>query len=299
MLNGIISIYKKRGFTSHDVVAKSRGILRERRIGHTGTLDPEAEGVLPICIGPATKAVNYLADADKCYEAEVILGATTTTEDATGEVLEVYEVNVTKEQIEEVVASFIGPYIQTPPMYSAIKVNGVRLYELARQGIVVERPSREVTIYSCDIIEWIDEKRFRIRVKCSKGTYIRTLCTDIGRALGCGAHMGYLLRTQVGAFTLENSMTLEVLEAHKEQIEPYIYDLDTLFAHLPKAQIKAEGRKYLANGNPLAMGHLKDAQGFEAGMFIRIYNEQDKFVALYKWNEKRKLLEVEKMFSLS
>lgn len=153
MLNGIINIYKKKGYTSHDVVAKARGILRERKIGHTGTLDPEAEGVLPLCIGAATKAVPYLTDADKCYEAEVILGETTTTEDATGEVLERREVNVSKEQIEKVVVSFIGDYIQTPPMYSAIKVNGVRLYELARQGLVVERPSRKVIIYSCDIIE--------------------------------------------------------------------------------------------------------------------------------------------------
>ena len=299
MLNGIISIYKKRGFTSHDVVAKSRGILRERRIGHTGTLDPEAEGVLPICIGPATKAVNYLADADKCYEAEVILGATTTTEDATGEVLEVREVNVTQEQIKEVVASFVGPYVQTPPMYSAIKVNGVRLYELARQGIVVERPSREVTIYSCDIIEWIDEKRFRIRVKCSKGTYIRTLCTDIGKALGCGAHMGYLLRTQVGAFVLEESLTLEELEAHKEHIEPYMHSLEVLFAHYQVAQINESGKKYLANGNALSLQHLKEMQSFADGELVRIYNAEGKFVALYKWNEKRQLLEVEKMFSLS
>lgn len=299
MLNGIISIYKKRGFTSHDVVAKSRGILRERRIGHTGTLDPEAEGVLPICIGPATKAVNYLADADKTYEAEVILGATTTTEDATGEVLETQEVNVTKEQIEKVVDSFVGPYVQTPPMYSAIKVNGVRLYELARQGIVVERPSRQVIIYSCDIIEWIDEKRFRIRVKCSKGTYIRTLCTDIGKALGCGAHMGYLLRTQVGAFSLENSLTLEELEAHKEHIEEYMQSLEVLFAHYPKVQIKESGKKYLSNGNALLIEHLKEKHNFEEGAFIRIYNEQNKFVALYKWNAKRQLLEVEKMFSLS
>ena len=302
MLNGIISIYKKRGFTSHDVVAKSRGILRERKIGHTGTLDPEAEGVLPICIGAATKAVNYLADADKCYEAEVILGATTTTEDATGEILVEREVNVTKEQIKKVVASFVGPYIQTPPMYSAIKVNGVRLYELARQGIEVERPSREVIIYSCDIIEWIDEKRFRIRVKCSKGTYIRTLCTDIGKALECGAHMGYLLRTQVGAFTLEESITLEELEAHKEQVESYMQSLEVLFAHYPKAQIKESGKKYLENGNAFSIEHVISVQYIDEqsdlkdGALIRIYNENGRFVALYKWNEKRHLLEVEKMF---
>ena len=298
MLNGIISIYKKKGYTSHDVVAKSRGILKERRIGHTGTLDPEAEGVLPICIGQATKAVNYLADADKCYEAEVILGTTTTTEDATGEILEIHEVKVSKNQIEEVVKSFIGEYTQIPPMYSAIKVNGVRLYELARQGIEVERPSRTVNIYTCDVIEWIDEKRFRIRVSCSKGTYIRTLCTDIGKALGCGAHMGYLLRTQVGAFTLDQSITLEELEAHKEEITPYIQTLEVLFSHYPKAQIKKSGRKYLDNGNAFEIKHLEKWNGLADGEMIRIYSDEGSFRALYKWNEKRHLLEVEKMFTL-
>ena len=299
MLNGIISIYKKRGYTSHDVVAKARGILRERRIGHTGTLDPEAEGVLPICIGQATKAVNYLADADKCYEAEVILGTTTTTEDATGEILETHEVKVLKTQIEEVVKSFIGEYTQIPPMYSAIKVNGVRLYELARQGIEVERPSRRVSIYGCDVIEWMDEKRFRIRVSCSKGTYIRTLCTDIGKALGCGAHMGYLLRTQVGVFSLEQSITLEELEAHKDEITPYIQTLEDIFSHFPKTQIKESGKKYLDNGNALELKHLEKWAGLADGEMIRIYSEEGSFRALYKWNEKRQLLEVEKMFTLT
>ena len=299
MLNGIISIYKKKGYTSHDVVAKARGILRERRIGHTGTLDPEAEGVLPICIGQATKAVNYLADADKCYEAEVILGTTTTTEDATGDILEEREVLVTRAQVEDVIQSFVGEYTQVPPMYSAIKVNGVRLYELARQGIKVERPSRNVMIYSCDLIEWIDEKRFRIRVKCSKGTYIRTLCTDIGKVLGCGAHMGYLLRTQVGAFSLEESITLEELEAHKEALEPYVQTLERLFSHYPKAQIIESGKKYLDNGNAIERRHLEKWEALTDGQMIRIYSEKGIFRALYKWNEKRQLLEVEKIFALT
>lgn len=299
LTSGIISIYKKRGFTSHDVVAKARGILRERRIGHTGTLDPEAEGVLPLCIGTATKVVPYLADADKCYEAEVILGATTTTEDATGEILTQQEVSVTQAEIKRVVDSFIGEYVQTPPMYSAIKVNGVRLYELARQGIEVERPSRKVIIYSCDIIEWIDEKRFRIRVNCSKGTYIRTLCTDIGKALGCGAHMGYLLRTRVGAFTLENSLTLEQLEQHKEDVSSFMHGLEEIFSDYPKVCINELGQKYLSNGNPLKKQHLMQNDAYEDGAVIRIYDVQNEFRALYKWNAKRQLLEVEKMFSLS
>lgn len=298
MLNGIISIYKKRGYTSHDVVAKARGILRERRIGHTGTLDPEAEGVLPICIGAATKAVNYLADADKCYEAEVILGTTTTTEDATGEILETCLVHVTREEIEKVISSFVGEYTQIPPMYSAIKVNGVRLYELARQGIEIERPSRNVTIYSCEVIEWIDYARFRIRVKCSKGTYIRTLCTDIGKALGCGAHMGYLLRTQVGAFTLSESLTLEELEEQKETIQSHLYALEVLFAHYPRVQIRETGKKFLDNGNALWKEHIEEFGALENGKLVRMYNEKGVFKALYKWNAKRGYFEVEKMFSV-
>ena len=299
MINGIINIYKKKGYTSHDVVAKARGILRERKIGHTGTLDPDAEGVLPLCIGSATKAVPYLADVDKCYEAEVILGMTTTTEDATGEPLEYYEVNVTREKIEEVVALFIGSYTQTPPMYSAIKVNGVRLYELARQGIVVERPSRTVTIYACDIIEWIDEKRFRIRVHCSKGTYIRTLCTDIGKALGCGAHMGYLLRTQVGAFSLEDSLTLEELENHKEALSPYIRTLELIFKDYRKVTINESGKKRLTNGNALTMKHVTQSIECTPQELIRVYDENNQFIALYKWNATQKILEVERMFQTS
>lgn len=299
MINGIINIYKKKGYTSHDVVAKARGILRERKIGHTGTLDPDAEGVLPLCIGAATKAVPYLSDADKCYEAEVILGVTTTTEDATGEPLEYHEVNVTKESIERVIKSFVGDYVQTPPMYSAIKVNGVRLYELARQGIIVDRPSRTVTIYACDIIEWIDEKRFRIRVHCSKGTYIRTLCTDIGKALGCGAHMGYLLRTQVGAFSLDDSITLETLENYKEDLAPHIKTLEALFKGYKKVTVNQLGKKLLANGNALTMKHITEQIEYSPQELIRVYNEKNYFVALYKWNDTKNILEVERMFQTS
>lgn len=293
-MDGMLNIYKKRGFTSHDVVAKARGILKERRIGHAGTLDPEAEGVLPLCIGKATKAVPYLTDEIKCYEAEVILGQTTTTEDATGDIIETHEVTVTKEQIEKVVASFIGPYIQTPPMYSAIKVNGVRLYELARKGIEVQRPSREVVIKDCQIIKWFDQTRFKIKVCCSKGTYIRTLCTDIGKKLGCGAHMGYLLRTQVGLFKLEESITLETLEAHKLDITPYLYSLETLFKHYQKAQITLKGQKRLLNGNALSQKDLVTPLQLEDKEIICVYDKA--FKALYKWNKLSQQLEVEKMF---
>ncbi len=297
MLNGVINIYKERGFTSHDVVAKARGILRERKIGHTGTLDPEAEGVLPICIGNATKVVPYLTDANKCYEAEVILGITTTTEDSTGEVISEKDVNVTKESIKEVVDSFIGEYMQTPPMYSAIKINGTRLYELARQGIVVDRPSRKVNIFSCDIIEWIDEKRFKIRVSCSKGTYIRTLCTDIGEKLNCGAHMGSLLRTRVGEFKLENSITLKELDLYKSNIDEYMTRVDSIFEEYPLGVISEIGQKRLSNGNALKNMDFKYiSEKYKEGI-IRVNDMNDKFTALYKWDEDKQCFIVEKMFN--
>lgn len=296
MLNGIINVYKERGYTSHDVVAKVRGILRERRVGHTGTLDPEAEGVLPLCIGPATKVVPYLTDADKCYEAEVILGATTTTEDATGEVLETRPVNVTAQQVEAVVKSFIGDYEQIPPMYSAIKVNGVRLYELARKGMVVERPKRQVKIYDCEIIAPLVENKFKIRVHCSKGTYIRTLCTDIGEKLGCGAHMGSLLRTKVGHYELKDSLKLAEIEAVKENITAHIEDLEEIFKELPQCIVKASLEKLLYNGNALKLHAIEAFEESYKQDFIRIYDTKNRFIALYKWDEKKSCLQVEKMF---
>ncbi|PHV71784.1 tRNA pseudouridine(55) synthase TruB [Sporanaerobium hydrogeniformans] len=296
MLNGIINIYKEKGYTSHDVVAKARRILSERKIGHTGTLDPEAEGVLPICIGKATGVVPYLTDADKCYEAEVILGAYTTTEDATGEVIERFEVATTKEQISEVIKSFEGSYIQTPPMYSAIKVNGVRLYELARQGLVVDRPSREVKIYSCEMIEWLSELRFKIRVCCSKGTYIRTLCTDIGRKLGCGAYMGELLRTQVGTFLVEDSVTLDVLESHREEVQSYLYPFEEIFKDYKVVTVKENGIKLLQNGNKLQFKYLEEVGAWNEGELIRVHTPKGDFIALYKVNKTQKILQVEKMF---
>lgn len=297
MYSGIINIYKEKGFTSHDVVAKARGILRERRIGHTGTLDPDAEGVLPICIGPATKVVPYLSDADKCYEAEVILGVTTTTEDASGEVLETYPVNVSREQIEEVVASFVGDYTQIPPMYSAIKVNGVRLYELARRGEVVERPSRQVYIESCEIIEFMAQDRFRIRVNCSKGTYIRTLCTDIGKALGCGAHMGYLLRTRVGHYALKDSIKLADLEARRDDIASLIEPLERIFSELKMLHVNEVGEKFLCNGNPLKMQHIAEKEILpKEGELFTVHDLNGQFKALYQWQQDKQYFKVEKMF---
>ncbi|MEG1295391.1 MAG: tRNA pseudouridine(55) synthase TruB [Niameybacter sp.] len=295
MLSGIINIYKEKGFTSHDVVAKARGILRERKIGHTGTLDPDAEGALPLCIGKATKVVPYLTDADKCYEAVVRLGAYTTTEDASGEILETFPVNVTPEQVLEVVKSFEGAYTQIPPMYSAIKVNGVRLYELARKGIVVDRPSREVTILGCELLEWIDETSFKIRVDCSKGTYIRTLCTDIGRKLGCGAYMESLLRTRVGHFELSKSITLKELEAYKEIITPYVHTIEELFKTYPAVTIKEAYNKILYNGNPVRFEAVHTLPEEDVA-FVRVYDEAEKFIGLYTIDKQKQQLTMERNF---
>ena len=186
MIHGIINVYKEKGFTSHDVVAKLRGIVGQKKIGHTGTLDPDATGVLPVCLGKATKLCDLLTDKNKTYEAVLLLGKTTDTQDITGEVLEEKSTEaLTEEKVREAIEGFIGDYEQIPPMYSALKVNGKKLYELAREGKVIERKARPVKILDIQILE-IDLPKVRMEVSCSKGTYIRTLCHDIGEKLGCG-----------------------------------------------------------------------------------------------------------------
>ncbi|MBO5657188.1 MAG: tRNA pseudouridine(55) synthase TruB, partial [Agathobacter sp.] len=208
MTNGIVNVYKEKGFTSFDVVAKMRGIFHQKKIGHTGTLDPDAEGVLPVCLGKATKVCDLLTDKDKEYKAVLLLGKQTDTQDITGTVLNEREVNVTEEEVRQVIDSFVGTYDQVPPMYSALKVNGQKLCDLARAGITVERKSRPVTIHSITIMK-VELPEVEMVVHCSKGTYIRTLCEDIGLSLGTFGCMKSLLRTRVAHFTLENSYTLE------------------------------------------------------------------------------------------
>ncbi|ONI46429.1 tRNA pseudouridine(55) synthase TruB [Candidatus Epulonipiscioides gigas] len=286
-MDGIINIYKEKGFTSHDVVAKARGILKQRKIGHTGTLDPEAVGVLPICIGAATKIVSYLSDLNKTYEAEIILGAYTTTEDSTGEIVETFPVNVTNDQVLDVLKTFIGKYEQIPPMYSAIKINGQRLYELARKNIVIDRPSREVIIFKLEQLKLLNNNRFTVSVSCSKGTYIRTLCTDIGKKLGCGAYMGELTRTSVGDFKIEDSITLSQLQENKEK---YIKTIESMFEKYPKITISENFNKVLYNGNSLNF----DDKYKDEGSFFRIYDYLNNFIGLYKLVDNK--LVVEKMF---
>lgn len=295
-MNGIINVYKEPGYTSFDVVAKLRGILHQKKIGHTGTLDPDAEGVLPVCLGKATKVCDLLTEKDKTYQAVCRLGVETDTQDLSGAVLQSYDIqHITSEQISRAAERFLGDSMQIPPMYSALKVNGKRLYELAREGKTVERKPRPVHISALHISEInLEEGTFHMEVTCSKGTYIRTLCHDIGRALGIGAAMEHLTRTQVSVFRIEDALTLAEIERlakdSAEGIAARVCQVDTLFPQLRKAQIKPEAERLLENGNRLPCGALawpdKAGQGKEqerilvydgCGMFRAIYVKSDTY----------------------
>lgn len=298
-MDGIINVYKEKGYTSHDVVAKLRGILHQKKIGHTGTLDPDATGVLPVCLGKATKVCELLTDKKKTYLAVVHLGVQTDTQDLTGTILEEREVQVTEEQIRETTASFLGDYEQIPPMYSAVKVNGKRLYELARQGKEVERKARRVHIYTCDITD-IDlaSNEFSMEVTCSKGTYIRTLCQDIGEKLGCGAAMASLVRTQVDRFQIEDALTLERIEAlqKEKELEPFILPVDQLFEAYDKIVVADKAVSYLQNGNKVNAGFCRGNIPTEEGKRVRMYDTKDRFYAIYRWDAGQNVFVNDKMF---
>lgn len=285
MYNGIINVYKEAGFTSHDVVAKLRGILKQKKIGHTGTLDPDAVGVLPVCLGNATKLCDMLTDKSKEYEACMLLGVSTDTQDISGTILEKREVHVSEEQVKEAILSFIGEYDQIPPMYSAIKVNGKKLYELAREGKEVERKPRHVEISDIQILSMcLPEVVFR--VGCSKGTYIRTLCVDIGEKLGCLATMKSLKRTRVGNFPIENAVTLSQIEelVAQNKIEEKIVATDQVFIDYARVQIRPEHSKSLANGNQLYLNQvLTSKESFEPNEMVRVYDEENHFTGVYSF----------------
>ncbi len=297
MINGIMNVYKEKGFTSHDVVAKLRGICKQKKIGHTGTLDPDAEGVLPVCFGNATKLCDMLTDQKKEYEAEFILGVTTDTQDISGTVQRKREVTTTKKALEEAIMSFLGWYDQIPPMYSALKVNGKRLYELAREGKEVERKARKVNILSIDILD-IMLPKFRIRVTCSKGTYIRTLGSDIGEKLGCGATMTSLLRTRVGNFKVEDALTLAHIEDLRDANELLlrVVMVESLFEQLRRATVKSEYRNYIDNGNKLFQNQLYENCKWIPAEQIRIYNDDDIFCGIYEYESCGNVFKPVKMF---
>ncbi|WP_432628475.1 tRNA pseudouridine(55) synthase TruB [Brotaphodocola sp.] len=327
MMDGIINVYKEKGYTSHDVVAKLRGILRMKKIGHTGTLDPDAEGVLPVCLGKATKLCDLLTDKTKTYQAVMLLGQETDTQDTTGTVLARYPVDVTEDEVRGAVESFLGPYMQVPPMYSALKVNGKKLYELARAGKEVEREARPVEILEIHV-DAVELPRVTMTVSCSKGTYIRTLCYDIGRKLGCGGCMEHLLRTRVDVFELADSLKLSQIEQLRDrgEVERHVTPVDGVFAALPAYMaVPGEGDKLVHNGNPVSgelvvrrggtpaeeacmkdAGQVLQAHSFEQGELgkmlfnpqknIRVYDSEGRFIGVYGYEESKRRYKPLKVF---
>ncbi len=281
-ISGIINIYKEKGYTSHDVVNIVRKTLGRVKTGHTGTLDPEAEGVLPVCVGKATKLADYIAASVKQYRAELTLGITTTTEDHTGEIIDQKPVNVTFDELAAAAQSFVGEYYQKPPMYSAIKVNGKKLYELAREGIEIERKTRLIHIYKIEDIKMLDANKAEMLVTCSKGTYIRTLCRDIGERLGCGAHMSALLRCASGRFTLENSIKLDSFKqlVSKGRLNEVLLLPEQALDGYDKITVSSKAEKYLANGNKISLNFCskKPAEGER----VVVFDENKELVGIYE-----------------
>lgn len=298
MINGIVNIYKEKGYTSHDVVAVLRKVVGQKKIGHTGTLDPDATGVLPVCLGRATKVCELLTDHDKTYEALLLLGKTTDTQDISGEALEERDPgNLTEEEVRSCIESFIGEYDQIPPMYSALKVNGKKLYELAREGKTVERKSRKVQIHGIRILE-MNLPHVRMEVDCSKGTYIRTLCHDIGEKLQVGGCMEELERTKVGRFMKEDAVTLDEVRQKMEQGEgaELFTPLDQIFAELPAVTVTDAKAWMSYNGNDLPERFLLEKEAWTDGQEVRVYDSRKNFIGLYQYRAPKKLFHIKKMF---
>lgn len=314
MYDGIINVYKEKGYTSHDVVAKMRGILKQKKIGHTGTLDPDAQGVLPVCLGKGTKLCDMLTDKTKTYQAVLLLGTETDTQDTSGQVLSVGPVLVTQKQVQEAVLSFQGEYYQTPPMYSARKVNGKKLYELAREGKEVEREASLVHIEKIQI-ESIDLPRVTMTVSCSKGTYIRTLCHDIGRKLNCGGCMEYLLRTRVGQFQVQESLRLSQIEELRDsgKLLSHIIPVDQMFSECNSLNTRPQFDYLAHNGNPLVPEQIQidrqmeihpvhkesddaNESRLELEPRVRIYDSQGQFIGIYQYRKEKGRFMPEKVF---
>lgn len=309
MINGIINVYKEKGFTSHDVVAKLRGIFGQKKIGHTGTLDPDAEGVLPVCLGKATKVCDLLTNKEKEYETVLLLGKSTDTQDITGTVMQESPVSCGEGQIREIVAGFVGEYAQIPPMYSALKVDGKKLCDLARVGVSVERKPRNVQIFSIDILE-MELPRVRMRVHCSKGTYIRTLCHDIGAMAGCGGCMESLLRIRVAEFKVQDAKKLSEIEAQvqtvraqqpgktitREDFVGFIKNTDSVFLQYPGVSVKEEFSKLLYNGNPLKPEWILGWEDAHKEGPLRVYDAHQAFAGIYRWEDARRDIRPVKVF---
>ena len=298
MYNGIINVYKEKGYTSFDVVARMRGICGQKKIGHTGTLDPDAEGVLPVCLGKATKVCDMLTDSDKVYRAVMQLGIETDTQDLTGTVLSACEVPVlTETEIRDVIRTFQGEIMQVPPMYSALKVNGKKLCDLARAGVTVERKARPVTIYEIRI-ERVELPEIELTVSCSKGTYIRTLCHDIGQKFGCGAAMKSLLRLQAAGFVLDEAHTLDEIQLYKAagSLAEVITPVEQVFSVYPVLTAKPVFDVMLKNGNKMAPEQFAEYIVPQNGMLVRVRMSDGRFAAVYEYQETLGLYRPSKMF---
>ncbi|PTU85166.1 tRNA pseudouridine(55) synthase TruB [Staphylococcus pasteuri] len=288
MYNGILPVFKERGLTSHDVVFKLRKILNTKKIGHTGTLDPEVSGVLPICVGPATRVSDYVMEMGKAYEATVTIGRSTTTEDQTGETVEhksVTETDLTEQQVDHVIKQFEGTIEQIPPMYSSVKVNGKRLYEYARNNETVERPIRQAIIKNIKRISPLrfdgEECHFDIAVSCGKGTYIRTLATDIGAKLGYPAHMSLLTRIESGGFNLEQSLSLEdIKNLHEhDSLQDKLFPIEYGLKGLPQQMVTDDQIKQrILNGQKF---YKKQFENINDDQFVFVDNASQKLLAIY------------------
>ena len=298
MYNGIINVYKEKGYTSFDVVARMRGICGQKKIGHTGTLDPDAEGVLPVCLGKATKVCDMLTDSDKVYRAVMQLGVETDTQDLTGTILKKVDTSGLMEQkVMDAVMQFKGEIHQVPPMYSALKVNGKKLCDLARAGVTVERKARPVTIYKIQV-ENIALPYVTMTVSCSKGTYIRTLCHDIGQKLGCGAAMKSLVRLQAAGYRMEDAYKLDTLQEYKEAgtLKDVVTPIEHVFEVYPVLTAKPEFDIMLKNGNKMALQQFQETIKPEPEMKVRVRMSDGRFAAVYEYREDLGLFRPSKMF---
>ncbi len=298
MYNGIINVYKEKGYTSFDVVARMRGICGQKKIGHTGTLDPDAEGVLPVCLGKATKVCDMLTDSDKVYRAVMQLGVETDTQDMTGTVLKTGETSeLTELEVRETILEFQGEILQVPPMYSALKVNGKKLCDLARAGVTVERKARPVTIYEIQV-DSLELPYVTMTVSCSKGTYIRTLCHDIGQKLGCGAAMKSLVRLQAAGYRIEDAYKLDKLQELKENgtLKDVVTPIEHVFEVYPVLTAKPEFDLMLKNGNKMALQQFQETIKPESEMKVRVRMSDGRFAAVYEYREDLGLFRPSKMF---
>lgn len=301
MINGVINVYKEPGFTSHDVVAKLRGILKQKKIGHMGTLDPNAVGVLPVCLGKATKLCDILSEKDKTYNATLLLGLDTETQDTSGEVISKADTDsimeLSEDKVFETIKSYIGDYDQIPPMFSAIKIGGEKLYNLARRGEVIERPARHCRIIDITVTK-MELPRVDLHVTCSKGTYIRTLCHDIGKDLGVGGCMEKLVRTKVERFSVEDSITLKQIEEFRDNntLEDYITPVDEMLGNYSKCMVSKGAEKLVYNGNIFTSGNTFLKMNHEDGQIVRVYTSEGEFIGLYKFNSEKQIYKPVKMF---